>query len=155
MAAAEPGRVAPGTVKETSILLSYLRELGPGAIVSLEVRFRVRPPPRRAPRRRRRPRYREERLERVPDGGGGLVAWVPFWDHGYQTTPSTSPLARGAPGLIRLLERSKGGTSAFFDRLIAGSPESGGRGYDDLDQAHRFRVYVLGYEGEPGVWPAT
>jgi len=166
MAAAEPG-----TVWEGYTLAAHLRDLGPGAIVSLEVRYVA--PPRPGPPRRRRRTREPEPLERLPGQAAQSVEWVSFYDHGIQTTPSTSLVlirgqpghdrdvlavvdlephalrARGGVGLIRQLERSRGGAGAFFDRLAQEL------GHDDLGAAHRFKVYLLGYEGEPGVWPAT
>ena len=142
MAAAEPG-----TVWEGYTLAAHLRDLGPGAIVSLEVRYVA--PPRPGPPRRRRRTREPEPLERLPGQAAQSVEWVSFYDHGIQTTPSTSLRARGGVGLIRQLERSRGGVGAFFDRLAREL------GHDDLGAAHRFKVYLLGYEGEPGVWPAT
>lgn len=140
MAAAEPGSDA----WEGYTLLAHLRDLGPDAIVSLEVRYNAPPPP---PGRRRRRRTREpERLERQPGGAAGqLVQWVPLFDHGTGTTAGP----HGSPGLIRQLERSRGGAGAFFDRMAEEL------GHDDLAGAHRFRVYLLGYRGDEGVWPRT
>jgi len=132
----------PGSVIETYTLASRLRELGDGAVVSIEVRFDYTPPA-QAPRRRRRSREPERLAAQPGYAGAERVVWVPFYDHGIGTTAGP----HGSEGLIRQLQRR--GAARFFEDQLAE------RGIDDASNAHRFRIYLLGYRGDEGVWPGN